>query len=114
MKPLGKVFNVSDILVGAKKIIKNLAIEIRHPGDGMSFRFFKVRIGKKGDGRMIAFFTTANGNVVPLLIRAKKDKQYGENMSSSNKFVTQQIKKNLLRVLEDIRDNRFEKFDIPS
>lgn len=47
LKPLRKYFELQDILEGAEKVLKNLAIETKPPVKLPGFKFFKVRIGRK-------------------------------------------------------------------
>lgn len=111
LKPLDRFLMLEDILEGARKVLKGLAIEIRAPRDLPGFRFFKVRIGKKNGARMILFVVTGNKKAVPVLIRLKKDKLLGANMAMNQKQVVAQINKNLDHILEDIRNRRYEAFD---
>lgn len=111
LKPLAKYFGIKDIVNGCKKVYKNLAIEIKPPKQINDLRFFKVRIGDKVKGRMIVFLVTENKKIVPVLIRLKKDKIFGENMSSNNPAVIEQINKNLDNIFTDIREGMYEEFD---
>lgn len=110
-KPLRKYFNLEDIVDGARKVLKHLAQEIKPPRKLEGFRFFKVRIGKKVHGRMIVFISN-NQKIVPLLIRLKKDKIFGMNMSMNNRAVVQQLNTNLDRVLDDIDQRQCMTYDI--
>lgn len=108
LKPVEKYFSTKDVLNGCEKVYKNLAIEIRPPKQTNNLRFFKVRIGGKVKGRMIVFLITENKNIVPILIRLKKDKIFGENMSLNNSAVAKQIDKNLQSILSDIEKGNYE------
>lgn len=110
LKPLQKYFGLKDILEGAEKVLKNLAIPTRSPGDFPGFKFFKVRIGGKVKGRMIVFMLTENKKIVPLLIRLKKDKIFGMNMAMNNPEVVRQINANLDRVLTDMQSGEYQEF----
>lgn len=112
LKPLRKQFDLEDVLDGARKVLKNLAIEIKSPGSVKNARFFKVRIGKKTKGRMIVFLVVSSSKVVPILIRLKKDKIFGTNMSVNNPAVVDQMNKNLNRVMEDIQKGKYEEFPL--
>lgn len=61
---------------------------------------------------MIAFVVIGSHKVVPLLIRLKKDKKMGMNMSAQNPHVIVQIEKNLDHVLEDMKNGDFKEFDL--
>ena len=112
LKPLSRFINLRDIIDGAKKVVKGLAIETKSPRDLGGFRFFKVRIGKRNGARMIVFLMTENQKVVPVLIRLKKDKIFGMNMAMNNPDVVIQINKNMDRLIQDIETHHFEEFDL--
>jgi hypothetical protein len=112
LKPLLKYFDLKDVLEGAQKVVKNLAVQVKAPCKIAGAKFFKVRIGRNVKGRMIVFVLVDGGKVVPVLIRLKKDSLFGMNMSMNNKEVVQEVKKNLWRVLDDIENGRYEKFKL--
>jgi len=109
-KPLRKYFNINDLLDGADKVLKNLAIPTKSPKNLPGFKFFKIRIGRKVKGRMIVFMVTENKKVVPILIRLKKDKVFGMNMAMNNREVVRQINTNLDHVLKDIQGKKYQEF----
>ena len=82
-KPLQKYFNIDDLLNGARKVLNGLGQEVSALKRKDGYRFFKVRIGGRVKGRMIVFVVSESLKVVPLLIRLKKDKKLGMNMSSA-------------------------------
>lgn len=106
LKPLSKHFTVKDLVKGARKVLKGLGNKISTPNN-KNFSFYKVRIGSIVKGRMIVFLTT-NNKIVPLLIKLKKDKKMGMNMSANNPYVVEQIDKNLKQVIRDIENGDFE------
>ncbi len=106
--PIRRVVTLEDILEGSKKVQRGLAIETKSMLKGA--RFYKVRIGKRGDARMIVFLATENQKIVPVLIRLKKDKIFGMNMAMSNAHVTLQIRKNLDHIIDDIQNGNYEEF----
>lgn len=110
LERLEKHITISDILKGAEKVLKGLAVEIKAPAP--DFRFFKVRIGRHNAGRMVVFLVTASQKLVPLLIRLKKDKIFGMNMAMNNPAVVRQIDLNLERVLEDIKKKKVKEFPL--
>jgi hypothetical protein len=111
LKPLKKYFDINDLRVGAKKVLDGLGQQIHLPTFDRHYQYYKVRIGNTVKGRMIVFMMTENKKIVPLLIRLKKDKKYGMNMSQSNPFVVTQIDKNLKSVITDIKDGKFKQYD---
>lgn len=112
LKPLSRFLGIDDVLKGALKVKKGLAIEIRQPVNLHHIRFFKVRVGKKDGGRMIVFMQSEKQSVVPVLIRLKSDKIYGMNMSTNNPAVESQIKANLIHIFDDIRNKDYEEFPL--
>ncbi|MBI5414893.1 hypothetical protein HZA38_05270 [Candidatus Peregrinibacteria bacterium] len=110
LEPLLRQFTLDDILEGARKVLKNLATPIRNPVKLEGYRFFKVRIGRKAKGRMIVFLVTENKKVVPVLIRLKKDKIFGMNMSLNNPEVVRELRKNIDFILRDIEKKEYQEF----
>jgi hypothetical protein len=111
-KPLQKYFNIDDLLNGARKVLNGLGQEVSSFKRKDGYRFFKVRIGGKVKGRMIVFVVSESCKVVPLLIRLKKDKKLGMNMSVQNPYVVAQIEKNLEHVINDMEQGEFREFDL--
>lgn len=112
LKPLSRFLRLDDLLDGARKVLKGLAVKTKSPRNLPDFRFFKVRIGKKNGARMMAFVVTGNNKIVPVLIRLKKDKIFGMNMAMNNPRVVQQMNKNLDRILADIRNKGYQEFPL--
>jgi hypothetical protein len=110
LKPLRRYFELEDILDGGRKVLKNLADEVKSPQKLSGVKFYKVRIGRKTQGRMMVIMATDTGKVVPILIRLKKDKIFGMNMAMNNSVIVRQIDQNLERVLDDIQNKRYEEF----
>ncbi len=110
LAPLSRFIDLEDVLDGGKKVLKGLATEVKAPSNARAFRFFKVRIGKKNGARMIVFLVTESRKVVPILIRLKKDKVFGMNMSLNNEKVVDQLTKNVYRILDDIEGKEYEEF----
>lgn len=110
LEPLSRFIGLEDVLDGAEKALKGLATEVKAPSNSRGFRFFKVRIGKRDGARMIVFLVTEGQKVVPVLIRLKKDKIFGMNMSMNNEKVVDQLTKNVYRILDDIEKKEYEEF----
>ena len=113
-EPLRRVLDVDDLIFGAGKVLKGLAVELRSSNKLQGCRFFKVRIGKRNSVRMIVFVVTETQKVVPVLIRLKKDKIFGMNMSMNNPDVVGQVDKNLGKILDDIENKRYQEFGVLS
>lgn len=114
-EPLKRILNVDDLISGAGKVLKGLAAELKPPNKlqgCQGCRFFKVRIGKRNSARMIVFVVTETRKIVPVLVRLKKDKIFGMNMSMNNPDVIIQVDKNLSKILDDIKNKRVQEFEI--
>lgn len=105
-----RMVTLEDILEGSQKVQKGLAVETKSMLKGT--RFYKVRVGKKGDARMIVFLVTESQKIVPVLIRLKRDKLFGMNMSMNNTNVVEQIRKNLDHIIDDMENGKYEEFPL--
>lgn len=111
-EPLQKFFSIDDLLNSARKVLKGLGQQVTPLKSAHGYRFFKVRIGSGSKGRMIVIVISKNNKIVPLLIRLKKDKKFGMNMSAQNPNVVAQVEKNLEHVINDIEQKQFKEFDL--
>jgi len=107
---LSRTIALRDVLDGATKVKKGLAIATKPPVQG--YRFYKVRIGQRNAARMIVFLITDNQKIVPILIRLKQDKVFGANMAMNNPRVVEQIRKNMEKIMEDIQAGRYEEYPL--
>lgn len=111
-KPLSRFLYFDDILAGAQKVLKGLALETKPSRHISGLRFFKIRIGKKNHARMIVFLITESMKVVPVLIRLKKDKIFGMNMAMNNSSVVEQMNRNLDKIFDDLQKKQYEEFPL--
>ena len=112
LAPLSHFIDLGDVLDGSEKALKGLATELKAPPNARGFRFFKVRVGKRNGARMIVFLVTETQKVLPVLIRLKKDKVFGMNMSMNNEKVVEQLTKNVYQILADIETEEYEEFPL--
>lgn len=112
LKPLQKHLKLEDVVKGAQKILKGLGKMVGGPGMPKGISFYKIRIGKANKARMIVFAVSENQQIVPILIRLKKDKKIGANMSSANPYAVLQVKRNFARALKDIEDGNFKSIEV--
>lgn len=112
LKPLERYLSIKDVLAGAQKILKGLATETKPPRTIAGFRFYKVRLGGTQSARMIVFVVVENQKVVPLMIRLKKDKVFGMNMTMNNPTLIKKININLDEALADIAAKRYQEFTL--
>ena len=112
LSPISRSIDIHDILKGAQKITQGFGVGIAPHHHATHLRFFKIRIGAKHCARMVAVVPIENTQkVVPVLIRLKKDKKMGMNMSMSNSAVLEQINYNVDQVIEDIKRKRYQEFE---
>lgn len=112
LAPLSRFIGLEDVLDGVEKTLKGLATEVKTPSNARGFRFFKVRVGRRNGARMIVFLVAESQKVVPVLIRLKKDKVFGMNMSMNNEKVVDQLTKNVHHILDDIEEENYEEFPL--
>jgi hypothetical protein len=111
LAPILRNIDLQDLLIGAQKVRANLAVELKGGFVSQSVKFFKVRIGKKAKARMIVFLTT-NNSIVPVVIKLKKDKKYGQNLSMNNEDVKNLISRNLDSIHKDVENGDFESYEV--
>lgn len=110
-KPVKNKIGLIDVFEGVKRIEKDLAINIKAPVKFPNLRFFKVRVGKLVKARMIVFLKIGSNKFVPIVLRLKKDKVFGMNMSMNNKVLVDLINVNFEKIIEDLKNGDFELFD---
>ncbi len=112
LKPLERYLGIDDVLTGARKVIKGLAVETKPPRSLHGLRFFKIRLGGRQSARMIVFVLVENNKVVPLMIRLKKDNVFGTNMAMNDPTLVKQMSKNLDEAMADIEAKRYQEFEL--
>lgn len=74
-------------------------------------KIVKVRLGSsRAVGRMIVYVQIDKDYFIPVVLRLKKDKVFGENLSLRNKRAEKKILYNLDKIFEDLKAGRYEKF----
>lgn len=110
LKYVAKYFTTGDI----KKSIGKIASS----GINMSTfgykdcKVVKVHIGSKPSGRMIIYIQIKKDYYFPVILRLKKDKVFGKNLSLQNKKAEQKIAQNLRKILKDVKQGHYEKFEM--
>ncbi len=112
LKTLKNKVGLSDVFEGVKRIDKDLGISIKVSCNFQNLRFFKVRVGKLVKARMIVFLRIDSSKYVPIVLRLKKDKVFGMNMSMNNKVLADLLKANFEKIIEDLEKGDFEEFDL--
>ena len=105
------------ILRAAKKIRDGLGITLskagRRIGAPTNSKFFKLDLtGTGGAGRSVWWVLLETGDVVPLVLRAKNDKQIGKNMSAENPKFINLLSRNLDIAIQEIRKGKADGIEL--
>ena len=109
-KPLKKYYSVSDI--------KKTVLKAKIKPDSLSSlgykngRLLKLRVINKVSGRMAAYAFTGNNWIIPIVLRLKKDKIFGENLAINNKKVKRLILTMLDLAMNDIEKKNYVKKEL--
>lgn len=105
--PLKKYYSLADL----RKAISKINISGISLGNlGYKYgKLIKVRMVSKVAGRVVVYVVEQKGVVVPIVIRLKKDKIFGENLSLNNKKGEALILYMLKSVMDDIRVGKYQK-----
>lgn len=108
IKPLIKYFSTGDIKKYAEKVKKGLGVEIK--GSNIpNAKLVKVYMtGERGAGRMIVLIYVRKNYYLPVIIRLKKDKVVGMNLSKGNRAFQELLDENLNLIGKDLRERNFE------
>jgi hypothetical protein len=108
INPLLKYFSKGDIKKYAEKVEGGLGVEIK--GSTIpATKLVKVYMtGKGGAGRMIVMIYIKKDYYLPVLVRLKKDKIVGINLSKGNLAFQDLLKKNLNLVMQDLAEGNFD------
>lgn len=109
LRHLAEYFSLGDIRAAVARLASS-GIEMSHAGFHYC-KILKVRIGSKPAGRMIVFLQVQQNYFIPVVIRLKKDKIFGENLSPENKRAKALIIENIYRALDDLQRGRYQKME---
>jgi len=108
INPLVKYFSKGDIKKYAQKAEKGLGVEIKS-SNIPNTKLVKVYMtGKRGAGRMIVLIYVRKNYYLPIIVRLKKDKIIGMNLSKENQSFQELLNKNLSLVEKDLKEKNFE------
>ena len=109
MKALKKAITLLDIIKIAKKVQNGLGTKLlsNEKGYYIKIRYYTDTLAL----RSIFLFQNQIGDVVPILLRTKKDK-IGYNMSFKNKSFCKELEKNLIQIEQDIINEKYEEYEI--
>lgn len=107
INPLLKYFSKGDIKKYVEKAERGLATEIK--GSTIpNTKLVKVYMtGRGGAGRMIVLIYVKKDYYLPALVRLKKDKIVGMNLSKGNQAFQNLLNKNLSLIAQDLGEGSF-------
>ncbi|MFA6917436.1 MAG: hypothetical protein WC285_01190 [Candidatus Gracilibacteria bacterium] len=108
INPLLKYFSKGDIRKYVEKAERGLATEIK--GSTIpNTKLVKVYMtGRGGAGRMIVLIYVKRDYYLPALVRLKKDKIVGMNLSKGNQAFQDLLNKNLSLIVQDLGEGNFD------
>lgn len=108
INPLLRYFSKGDIRKYVERAAEGLGIEIR--GSAIpATRLIKISMtGTGGAGRMIVLIYVKKDFYLPTVVRLKKDKIVGTNLSKENQAFQDLLKKNLTLITHDLESGNFE------
>lgn len=108
INPLIGYFSHGDIKKYVERAEKGLAVEIK----GSTIPYTKVvkvyMTGRSGAGRMIILVYVKKDLYLPVVVRLKKDKIVGTNLSKENQAFQDLLQKNLNLVVKDLEEGNFD------
>ena len=110
LKPLKLYYSINDIKKAAQKIHTS-AVSLANFGY-KDVELYKMRMPSRVSGRLIVFVFVIDERIVPLVVRLKSDKSFGQNLSLNNPKGKALIIDNLRRSFKDIKAGRYIKEDI--
>lgn len=109
IKPLLRHFSRGDIKKNVLKVAKGLGAEVKGVTSISGTKLVKVYMtGKAGAGRMIVLVYVSKDYYLPVVVRLKKDKIVGSNLSKGNKAFQSLLEKNLSALIQDLENGDFE------
>lgn len=108
INPLIKYFSKGDIKKYVERAGKGLATEIKG-STIQGTKLVKVYMtGTSGAGRMVVLIYVSKDYYLPVLVRLKKDKIVGMNLSKRNQAFQELLKKNLSLAVTDLKEGNFD------
>ena len=107
LKPLKKHYSVQDIKKTTRKISSS-PVRLSHLGYKEG-ELIKLRMVSKTAGRIIVYVYKQKDMFIPIVLRLKKDKVLGENLSLNNKKAKSLILDMLDKTMNDINTGDYEK-----
>ena len=107
LKPLRKYYTVEDIKKTTKKIPSS-SISLSRLGYKEG-KLIKLRLVSKTAGRIIIYVYKQKELIIPVVLRLKKDKILGENLSLNNTKAKSLILDMLNKTMDDVKNGDYKK-----
>ncbi len=108
INPLIEYFSRGDVKKYAEKAARGLGTEIKGPLIPNTKLVKVYMTGKRGAGRMIVLIYIKRDYYLPIIVRLKKDKIVGMNLSKENQSFQNLLNKNLNSIEKDLKERNFE------
>jgi hypothetical protein len=109
LKPLANIFSIKPIKSAARKVARGLGKTIKNT----NHQFIKIPItSPSAAGRSLFLLQINSQKIILIMLRMKKDKKIGTNMSAQNPKFLKILKKNNAKIIEDLKNNNYEEFDL--
>ena len=112
-EPLKKVFDLEIIKSAAKKSLQGLGVGIKSSYKIPSTSLSKIYLTSAGSaGRSVFLLQIGKEKSVLVMMRTKKDKQIGANMTITNPKFKKVLNKNISLIIDDLEQGRYSEYDM--
>jgi len=112
-EPLKKVFGLEIIKSAAKKSLQGLGVGIKSSYQIPSTSLSKIYLTSAGSaGRSVFLLQIGKEKSVLVMMRTKKDKQIGANMTIKNPKFKNLLDKNISLIISDLERGHYSEYDI--
>ncbi len=112
-EPLKRVYSLEIIKAAAKKSLQRLGDNIKNPFKIPATTLSKMYLtSSAGAGRAIFLLQINNEKSVLVILRTKKDKQIGTNMTVKNQKFQKVLDKNLSLIIGDLEKGKYSEYDL--
>jgi hypothetical protein len=112
-EPLKNFFDLEIVKSAAKKSLQGLGVVIKSSRKIPSTSLSKIYLTSPGlAGRSVFLLQIGKEKSVLVMMRTKKDKQIGANMTIKNPRFKKALDKNISLILDDLERGRYREYDI--
>jgi hypothetical protein len=110
LEPVSEFFPLGAIINSAKKVQRGLGDSLTGAPSGS--RLLKIYLtGRQAPGRAVFLLQINSGDIIPVLVRLKKD-AVGKNMGSQNPAFCKALEKNFALIREDLKSGNFDLLEL--